>query len=826
MKLSHTLFRTLLRSRLPLTAGALTVTGLHRPVTIRRDSYGIPYIEAENEDDAWFALGFCQGQDRSFQLETLLRTGRGTLSALIGTAGLPIDRLSRRIGFHRSARAQEPALSAATRQMLEAYARGVNAAATKGLPAPDHPFALLRSEPTPYTATDILATLKLISFMLASNWDSELLRLKILVEDGAAALRALSPHYLAGHPLTAPVGAEAGPAINALAEDLAAFRRAAARLGLSSGGSNNWAIAGEKSAGGGALLANDLHLAPSLPPHWYLAHIRTPEWTAAGASFAGAPGISVGWNGYGAWGVTAGHTDNTDLYLEELSEDGGRVRGPEGWVEAEVIVETIEVKGGEPVEERITVTPRGPVISPGLHGRWPGDMPPPGNERSRRRQRAAAQATVPEAGESGALGLSLQAIWLQSLPVTGLTQLHHAQSFAEFREFFAEWPVLPLNMLWAGRDGDIGWQLAGQLPRRRRGYGLLPLPGWVEESGWEDELLPLEEMPFLHNPPEGFVATANQKPVAGPADTGDQETAYFGFDWLDGYRLSRIRTLLAEPALLAAQAPSGGWTLDAMEAVQRDQQSVVWPAIRAAVLSAPAADGDVEEAQKLLRAWNGAVVAGSSGAALFEFFLAEIVARIIRARAPHAADWLLQAGTTALTDEAQPVAKHISHLLEKVVTQPSGWFEEGWPLAIAAALGDSYRRLRRMAGKDSADWQWGTLRKLLLKHPMGEQPPFGAIYNLGPFPFGGDTNTIAQASVRLDDPTANPSVIPSMRLLVDAGNPSHNRVSLPGGQSGNPLSPHYADLLPLWREGGGATIAWTEEEVAAVAEETLRLEPS
>ncbi len=168
MNIPKLLFRLLLGRRLPTTSGTIEVPGVDRPVVVRRDGYGIPYVEAETENDAWYGLGFCQGQDRAFQLEGLVRVTRGTLSELIGARGLPIDRLSRRIGFLNSAERQLEALSPENRDRLDAFARGVNEGSRLGSKRVAHEFTLLRSKPTSYRAADALSLSKLQSFALAS----------------------------------------------------------------------------------------------------------------------------------------------------------------------------------------------------------------------------------------------------------------------------------------------------------------------------------------------------------------------------------------------------------------------------------------------------------------------------------------------------------------------------------------------------------------------------------------------------------------------------------------------------------------------------------
>jgi penicillin amidase len=479
---------------LPLTDAPLpirTAALLRGPLTIRRDAHSIPYIEAENDEDAWFGLGFCQGQDRAFQLELRLRMVRGTLSALIGEQGLAFDRLSRRVGLHYTAGLQLPAFDADVRTTIEAFVRGINAGIEAGGGARAHEFTILRTRPTRWQAEDVVAAGKLMSMLLIGNWDVELARLKILSLDGEQALRDLDPSYPEHHVVTSPPGTMAGSAIDRLSDDLAAARE----FGGGLAGSNNWAIAGSRTATGRPLLANDPHLDPTLPPHWYLAHVRTPEWMVAGASLIASPGIGAGHNGTCAWGVTAALTDTVDLFVEEVGPDGCSVRQGDAFVPCEVRREVIEIKGAPDVVEDVLMTPRGPIIGPALQG------------------------------EVGALSMS--AVWQQPLPARGFFTLNRTRSFEDVRREFAKWPVLPLNIAFADISGAIGWQMVGQAPRRRKGWGTLPLPGADPEAGWRDDHVPFDEMPHLLDPEAGFIASANNKPLRdGPFSVPTGWTAF------------------------------------------------------------------------------------------------------------------------------------------------------------------------------------------------------------------------------------------------------------------------------------------------------------
>ena len=781
MNPSRLLFRLMLGRRLPVTRGTLSVPGLRGPLRIRRDRWGIPHVDAGHELDAFYGAGFCHGQDRAFQLEALLRVVRGTLAELVGPPGLPVDRLSRRVGFHHAAKEQLAALDADVREMLEAYARGVNAGTTLGSPRRAHEFVLLRGRPTPWTPADSLAVLKLISFTLASNWDVELARLKVLTADGPEALRALDPAYPPGQPVTDPPGAAAGPAADRLADDLAAFTAVVGK----GGASNNWAVAGARTATGRPLLANDPHLNANLPPHWYLAHLRCPDWEVAGATFLGGPSVLAGHNGHAAWGVTAGLVDNTDLFRERVGPDGASVREGDRFVPCPVREEVIAVRGDAAVTERVLVTPRGPVVSPAFSD-------PPG------------------AADGAREVLSLRATWLDPRPVRGLLVLHRVRSFAEFRAALAVWPGTSQNVVYADAGGTVGWQLMGEAPRRRKGWGTLPLPGWEPGVGWEPDPVPASDMPHLVDPDGGFVATANNAPC--PAGAGP----YLGSDWMDGYREASIHRSLASRA---------DWDVASTLALQTDRRALSWEEMRDAVLAAPGADADARRALELLRGWDGVASAGSTAAAVFELFVAEMACRVGRAKAPNAFPTAVGRGDGPLYGYNFFAFRRVGHLARLLREQPPGWFARPWPEEVADALAGVVRGLRSSRGPDERRWGWGSVRPLTLTHPLGAGRWLARVFNLGPVSWGGDADTINQASVRPLDPLGQPDSIASMRVVIDVGAWGDSRFVLPAGQSGNPLSPHYDDLFPLWQRGEGVPIAWTPEEVRAATRDTLELVP-
>jgi penicillin amidase len=772
MNVSRLLFERALGKRSPTVDGRLDVAELKGPVTIRRDAAGIPYVEAQHDRDAWFALGFCQGQDRAFQIEVLTRLIRGTVAALAGKDGLGMDRLSRRIGFRRIGEAQLPLMPAVVQEQLDAFARGVSCGVRRGGDKLAHEFSLFLVEPTPFDAADVLGGAAFVAFALASNWDVELARLLVLQRDGADAMAALDARYPDRLPVSGPPGALAGPAADRLAEDLARYHT------FMSAASNNWALAPSRTKSGRPIVACDPHLPPVLPVHWYLAQIRTPHFAVAGANFIGQCGFSFGHNGHAAWGPTAAHHDNTDLFVERMGKDGASVKQGDGYVPCEVREEVIEVRGGKPVREKVVVTPRGPIVGPAFHD------------------------------ELGAV--SLRATWMQKRGFHAQYQIHTAKSFSEVRRLHDPYPGTALSFVYADTDGTIGWTLVGDAPIRKKGSGTVPLPGWDPEVGWEDRTVPMAQMPHVVDPPSGFVCSANNQPVAS------ESGAFLGVDWLDGYRQARIVESLSSRR---------DWDMELTRALQLDQVSLVWRDVRDVVLALPAFTEPGRRGISLLKHWDGGASALSPAATVFQLFFAEMVKRAVEAKAPRSAQIAMGQGPNMVMPQTTLAIRRVAHLVELMRAAPAGWFARPWSVEMADALDHVVRKLEVERGPRLSRWAWGKVRPLTMKHFASAIPGLGKVFDLGPVPLGGDLATLAQGAVDFKDPTGNPVGVTNMRFLVDVGRWDETRVVLAGGQSGNPLSPHYGDMFDLWKKGETTRFAWSPRAIAAATVTSLTLTP-
>ncbi len=777
-------FQALLGKRLPQVQGRVSAPS-KQPLRIRRDQHGVAYVDAQDEGDAWFGLGFCHAQDRAGQLELQWRLVRGLLSQVVGKETLPVDRAVRQLGIHRAAEAQLPLCDADVRDQLSSYVAGVNAALQSSATPRSHEHVLLRTQPSVWTSTDVIAVGLLTCCFLPSNWDVEFARLVMYGKDGAAAVETLDPTFPASAPLTSPPGKPSGTSAAYVARDLEALRTFLGR----SGGSNAWAVAGSKTATSRPLLANDPHLPASLPNLGYLARVRCPSFSVAGISLVGVPAFISGHNGHCAWGSTAAMIDNCDLFLEQLSPDGTHVRCGDEFVACELSTEHIPVRGQADEVLHVRTTARGPVVA-----------------RSVDPETSMFDPT-PLPGDANAL--SFAATWLSSRPTRAVLGFHQVKNFAEFRQCCAASTGCAYSLVYADAS-SVGWVLATEVPQRKSGYGSLPLPGWKAEVGWKPDLVTSMELPWLENPTAGYVSCANNQPVeASPT------SAFLGHDFVDGYRQTRISERLSAES---------GWTVDGIAKLQMDLTSLVFREVRPTLLALQPNDAESRRALTLLTQWDGQVTGESSAATVFELFLVELCQRACRVMAPNSWSVAAGSGVMKLSPGTYLNTRRASFTSRLIVTQPPGYFAS-WPDEMLSCLSHVVTTLQRHHGNDEHQWAWGHLRPLPLTHRMGQHPLLAPIFNRAPLRGYGDCTTVNQAGLEFWKPLRHSTVTTHMRAVIDVGAWEASRFVLLGGQSGNPLSKHYADLVPLWQDGRGVPIHWDDSELELQTVATLELVP-
>ena len=767
-------FGYLLRRPLPPLDGELRLKGLSAPVDIVRDRWGIPHISARNPLDAYFAQGFCHAQDRLWHMELTRRLTAGRLAEVFGKLALDVDRFHRRLGLHRAAQREWDAADADLRDMLRAYAAGVNACldglvAAKKLPAE---FVLARFQPEPWRPVDTLGFARYLAYSQTPNWESELVRSRLIARLGYAGASSLEPDVWQPDSDALPRLEDWGPPERPEPGELPPIA-----LAGGPGASNAWVVSGARSSTGKPLLANDPHMFPRLPSVFYEVHLAAGgELNVAGASAPGAPGVIIGHNRHIAWGITASMADAADLYVERLDPgDSRRTEFAGRWESGTLVREVISVKGqAKPWIEDVLVTRRhGPLITP---------TPSLADEH-----RPLAMRSMVLEAESAA---------------SAILAINRAVSWDEFRAAASRWGTPAMNLTYADAEGNIGYQMVGSVPVRERGEGLVPSPGWTGQYEWRGTI-PFDELPRAFNPPDGLWANANH-------NVATRSPHFFSREFIDPARYRRIRQVLeSKPRHSAVD----------FGALQADEVSL--PARRiAAVLVDHVRPRRPLEARALdeLRRWDGRVSADSAAASVYEVFRNEL----LRARHAEAVGDLL-ASLQGVGPHPLVGATNSHYFLQ---THRVLDFVENNPddPAVQRAFQASVAWLSRKLGPNVAVWHWGRLHQLRLEHALSARKPLGALFNIPSFPWSGDLETVrAGGSWPGEYRAVGP--ISAYRFIADCGDWDSSLSCIPGGQSGQRGSPHYADQVDAWRRVAYHPLSFTRPAIARVQRHSLRLVP-
>ena len=761
-----------LRQSLPQIDGEIRVAGLAAPVTVVRDQWAIPHIEAASLTDAVFALGFVHAQDRLWQMEFQRRVGAGRLAEIVGGAALPTDRFMRTLGLYRRAAASFDHLSQATRAWLEAYAAGVNAyLKVRSGPLPPEFLILGEPEIEPWTPADSLVWLRVMALDLGTNYRDELLRARLSTRLSDQQIADIWPEY----PKDAPVTLAAltkGLGLEALAAVLPA-------AAVARDGSNAWVLAGSRTRTGAPLLANDPHLGLQAPGVWYLAHLKTQGLELIGATLPGVPAIVLGHNGAAAWGLTNTGADVEDLFIERLDPaDRGRYLTPEGSAPFAVRKEVIKVKGAAPVTISVRETRHGPVFS---------DL-------------MADAATI--FGADRVLALAWTGLEEDDRTADALLALDEARDWPSFVEASRAVGAPMQNILYADTKGHVGFIAPGRVPIRRQGDGRWPVPGWSGDYDWQG-WIPFDALPRALDPKDGLLFNANNRIV--PPSYPYLLTA----DWEAPYRARRLAELLT----------GSDFDLGAFAAIQADQRSLLaedlLPILLAAEPATPAAAAAIRE----LRAWDRVMRQDGRAPLLFAAWYREL-SRLIQADElgpMFRSFW----GVRPLFMEQ--ILKHRQIWCDDVATKPVETCAELASRALDLALADLARRF----GSDQADWRWGEAHPARMAHAIfGDQPLLDRLFNIETPSGGGDTTVDVGHFASGDEARPFASIhAATYRGLYDLADLDRSRWIAATGQSGNPLSGHYRDLMRLWARGETVPMTRRPEAYASGAIGRLRLVP-
>lgn len=817
----HSLLDSRYQQTLPPAQGEVQLQGLHEPVSIRRNPFGMPFIEAGSLGDASFAIGYVHAMDRLGQMEGMRMMAAGRLAEMLGPDVLDIDRFMRTIDLRRAAEALQRGVSPDVSYLLERYAQGVNSYLASHRDRLPLELDASGHQPEPWTPEDSLLVFCLLNFGLAANLQEEIAALLLAQRIGAEKLAWLLPVYpdeaLPFDEANKLTGLSLSDAVPGLAELAQTGKRIASTRLMGVAASNNWAVAPARSVTGKSLLANDTHLPLAMPSYWTYLHLRTPELQGAGVAIAGLPAVVAGFNGTLAWGMTMVMGDNQDLFLEQLvqGQDGQLLYLADGeWLATRQRRETFRIKGGDPVIEIIHETRNGPLLNGALG--QPKHMLQPLAARS-------------------AYGLAYRSIQNETdNSVDAFFALSRARSTSEAAQASLGVRAMALNMIYADA-ANIGWQVTGRYPERRRGRGQLPSPGWDSDYAWLGYVDPTRH-PNIHNPRDGWLGTANHRSVAA------DHPVRLSSSWYYPERYERLADLLS------GRMHDG----DSMTAMQYDQTSPFVAKLRAmlqasdmtlaleqAIIALPAADQPrAREALQRLLTFDGNLSADSADAALYAAFLHESARQIFLDELGPDTDpaWeaLVLTADTSYSAQADHLLGRVDSPFWDDVNTPE---TETKPVILARSLVAAVKHLEQRLGKNRTDWRWGTLHRYLWKTDGSKLAPhLGTMQRLGlnaiagyvdrgPYPAGGDHTTLNVSAYRWGA-SFDTWLIPAMRIVVDFAAEEPLRGLNSSGQSGNPASPHYDDGIQAWLEGDYQVFPFREENQTAVyGEQRLWLVP-
>jgi len=749
-----------LRGSLPQTEGRVAIAGLAASVEVLRDGDGIVTIRARSEADAARALGYVHAQDRLWQMDFMRRAGAGRLSELVGPATLPHDRLMRTLGLYRVAEANLEILPPETRDLLDAYAQGVNAYLEDPPRAWPLEFYLLAPpfgyRPEPWRPADSLVWGRLMALRLAGNWSDEIRRARLAKRLNPEQIDFLWPDYPAGVPSTIP---DLAALMDGLPLDRLA--RKTTWIPAASQASNSWVLAGSQTASGAPILANDPHLSLNAPGQWYLVRIETPERTLTGATTPGLPFVVFGHNGRIAWGFTNTHGDAQDFFIEKLVPgDPDRYLTPEGPRAFETREETIAVAGAAPENLTVRTTRHGPVIS---------DIAP-------RVRDAAAPETV--------LALAWTALRGDDRTGAAFHAMNRARDWPEFREALRDFHSPQQNIVYADVTGAVGFAAPARVPIRKAGDGRAPVPGWSGRFDWIG-FVPFEALPMTLDPPSGRIVAANNKIVP------DDYPYLIAADWPDHYRAERTHELLDAV---------GPLTPEAATAMQQDTLSPGARELLPLLLGTVPASERGREALALLATWDRRMDRDRAAPLIFYAWIRELNRVLF-------ADEL----GPVFVDFQRPKMDLLTRTLTEGQTQGAAWCDDiGTPARedcggqAARALEDALDLLETRFGQPLDQLRWGDAHIARFPHPiLSRVPYFDSLFGYGVAADGGN-DTLNKAGARFGAPAETLFADvhgPGYRAVYDLADLDRSRFIIATGQSGNPFSPHYGNLAERWRDG-------------------------
>lgn len=755
-------------------------------VKIIVDNWGVPHIYANTEYDLFFAQGFNAARDRLFQFEIWRRQATGTVAEMLGRKELKRDIGTRLFKFRGDIEEELNYYHPRGAQIIGAFVEGINEYIDWINDQPHllpFEFHKLNVRPRHWTVSDVISRHQ----GLLGNIEDELdigRMVHLVGEDKVRELLWFHPHR---PNLMLADGVDGSHLLKDILELYSAYRRpvkfSADDMGatesyrrsmldddINSIGSNNWVIDGRHTQSEYPMMANDPHRSLAVPSLRYMSHLVGPGWNVIGGGEPEIPGISIGHNDHGAWGLTVFSTDAEDLYVYKLHpEDPDRYWHNGSWHRMEVIEERIPIKGEEDHAATLKYSVHGPVVF-----------------------------QDPEAQ----LGYAVRCGWLEpgGSPYLASLRMNQSVDFESFREACNYSHIPGENMVWADRDGHIGWQAVGIAPRRSHFSGLVPVPG--DGSHEWDGYLEIKKKPNKYDPEEGVIVTANENLTSRQYPYPDA----IGYEWSDPIRGDRIAELLGRGTKI---------TMTDMMAIQNDKLSIparmLVPFLGAITFSNPRD----QRAKDMLMEWDFVMDIDAVEATIYRQWELELKSAVKKRKVP------------------EEIFEYIGDLQFKIlydfIAFPDGDFGKD-PIAnrdtlLAQAFVLAMDHLESRFGADTKSWQYGQskYKHVLINHALGHLVS-GALadsINLGPVPRGGYGYTVGNTSNNL-----NQSHGATFKILCDTEDWDRTLAINAPGQSGDPRSEHYRDLFPIWAQDGYFPLFFSKEKIESVSRKQIILTPN
>ena len=770
-----------------------SIIGLQDNVEIIRDKWGINHIYAQNQRDLFFAQGYAAAKDRLFQFEIWRRQATGTVAEILGEREIQRDIGTRLFQFRGDLEEELNYYHEDGLEIIAAYTEGVNAYIQEVLKDSNQlpiQFKILDILPQKWTPEVVISRHQ--GLLGNINQELEVGRAVALLGEEQVKdlywfhpkdpLLTLDPTLnkdLLFDDILDLYNAYRKP-VSFQLEDISPAFRASNDATLSaiipnkeedilSIGSNNWVTMGHLMEDGNTYMANDPHRRVAVPSLRYMVHLVAPGWNVVGGGEPEIPGVSIGHNEYGTWGLTVFRTDGEDLYVYDLNPDDlNQYKYQDEWKSMNVISETIKVKGSEDVQTELRYTHHGPV--------------------------AYIDSTHFKA-------YAVRCAWLEpgGSPYLASLRMDQAKNWEEFRIACNYSHIPGENMIWADKDGNIGWQAVGIAPIRRNFSGLVPVPGDGQYE-WEG-YLPIVEKPNAYNPASGFIATANQNVTPNDYEQWDA----IGFSWSDPYRGNRVNEVLDA---------GGKLTMDDMKALQVDYQSL--PArVLVPLLTDLDLEGIANEARQRLSGWDFNLTPNSIEAAIYVMWENQIKEDAVSQFVPQKAQNVI----------TQIQLKRILDWIQAPDARFGANPSEGRDQFLKEAFIDGIKKLRETLGEDIDQWQYGQkkLKHTYLEHALGPwiNDELKAQLNLGPLPRGGNAYTPGSTGSNLLQSSGA-----TFRMIVNTGDWDASVGTNAPGQSGDPSSPFYSNLFESWVKDEYFPVYYSRDKVEAASVDKMVLKPS